>query len=35
MTKQLISIFPSQIADQPVQICSACDLAIQFPGGAP
>jgi hypothetical protein len=34
MTKQLIPVFTSEIAGQPVQLCGACDLAIQFPGGA-
>jgi hypothetical protein len=32
MTKQLIPVFPGEIAGQLVQLCNACDLAIQFRG---
>ena len=34
MTKQLIPVFTGAIAGQPVQLCDARDMAIQFPGGA-
>jgi hypothetical protein len=34
MTKQFIPTFIGEINGQLVQLCDACDLAIQFPGGA-
>jgi hypothetical protein len=32
MTKQFIPTFIGEIVGRPVQLCDACDLAIQFRG---